>query len=538
MMLASRIDEHSSSAGVGRASRIPGTLQELLATLDGQGTLARGDAATRIAAVSSDSRRIAADTLFVAVHGTHADGLAFVRDACARGAAAIAIAETADVSQLDVDARVPIVRCASPQRFVALAATELAGRPSDAMRVVGITGTSGKTTTTYVLESIFRAAGAASGVIGTIEYRFPGHHEAAPLTTPDAVALQELLRRMRDAGVRQVAMEVSSHALAQDRATGVAFDVGVFTNISRDHLDYHGDMDDYLAAKAKLFVELLPASGKSSRAVLNAEDPRVMAIARDVRVPVMTFGRGGDVSCDDVTTDMHGMRGTIDLCGERVPFTTRLIGAPHLMNILAAAAAAHCLGIASADIRAGIEQLDGVPGRLEAIVAGQPFAVVVDYAHKPDALERSLASLRELTRGRLIVVFGCGGDRDKGKRPLMGEIAGRLADIVIITSDNPRTEEPMAILEAIERGVREASRAPVASQALGQTGQADGYVVEPERRAAIALAIGAARDGDLVLITGKGHEDYQIVGTTKHHLDDREEARSALRSRGFDGPRG
>ncbi|MBM4246517.1 MAG: UDP-N-acetylmuramoyl-L-alanyl-D-glutamate--2,6-diaminopimelate ligase [Deltaproteobacteria bacterium] len=535
MMLASRIDDHSP-AGAGRAPRAPGTLRDLLAALEGEGVLARGDDGTRVRSVSTDSRRVGGDTLFVAVQGRHADGLAFVRDACARGAVAIAVPAGADLALLGVD--VPIVRCTSPQRFVALAASELAGRPSDAMKVVGITGTSGKTTTSYILEAIFRAAGRGPGVIGTIEYRFPGHHEEAPLTTPDAVALQGLLARMRDGGVDHVAMEVSSHALAQDRVTGVAYDVGIFTNISRDHLDYHGDMDDYLAAKARLFRELLPASRKASGAVLNAEDPRVMAIAPDLRVPVSTFGRGGDVSCDDLETDMHGMRGTLDLHGERVRFRSRLVGAPHLMNILAAAAAAHRLGIATRDVCTGIESLTGVPGRLEPIAQGQPFAVVVDYAHKPDALERSLQSLRELTRGRLIVVFGCGGDRDKGKRPLMGEIAGRLAEIVIITSDNPRTEEPMAILEAIESGVRGASRAPVASQALGQTGGAEGYVVVPERRAAIALAIGAARPGDLVLITGKGHEDYQIVGTTKHHLDDREEARSALRSLGYDGSQG
>lgn len=532
MMLASRIDDPPLAAGASPRAHVPATLRELLAAV-GEGTLVRGDAATRIRAVSADSRRIAPDTLFVAVHGAHADGLAFVRDAAARGAVAVVVADGADPAGLDVDPRVAVVHCALPQRFLAHAAAALAGRPSERMRVVGITGTSGKTTTSYILESIFRAAGHAPGVIGTIEYRFPGHSEPAPLTTPDAVALQGLLARMRDAAVSHVAMEVSSHALAQDRATAVAYDVGVFTNVSRDHLDYHGDMDEYLAAKARLFRELLPASGKQSHAVLNAEDARVMALAAELDVPVTTFGQGGDVSCTELHSDMSGMRGVIDLAGERLPFTTTLVGAPHLANVLAAAAAAYRLGIAPAHVAAGIAALAGVPGRLEAIAEGQPFAVVVDYAHKPDALERSLVSLRGLTKGRLIVVFGCGGDRDKGKRPLMGEIAGRLADVVIVTSDNPRTEEPMAILEAIERGVREASRTPVASQALGQTGQVDGYVVVPERRAAIALAIGAARDGDLVLITGKGHEDYQIVGTTKHHLDDREEARSALRSRGF-----
>jgi UDP-N-acetylmuramoyl-L-alanyl-D-glutamate--2,6-diaminopimelate ligase len=307
----------------------------------------------------------------------------------------------------------------------------------------------------------------------------------------------------------------------------------VFTNCSRDHLDYHGDLQAYFAAKARLFRELLPASSKRSAAVLNAEDPRVMSLAGELRVPCSTFGRGGEVSCTELVADMAGLRGTLDVAGRPLAFDSKLVGTPHLMNVLAATAVAHRLGIAHEAIRAGIEALPGVPGRLETIDEGQPFAVVVDYAHKPDALERSLASLRELARGRLIVAFGCGGDRDAGKRPLMGEIAGRLADLVIVTSDNPRTEDPMAIIAAIEDGVRAAARTAVAQEALGQTGHADGYVVVPERRAAIALAIEVAREGDLVLITGKGHEDYQIVGTTKHHLDDREEAREALRARGF-----
>lgn len=536
MMLASQVDDPHGTGHGRTGAAAPDTLGTLLMALAREGVLARGDASTPIRAVSVDSRRVGPGTLFVALPGTRTSGVEFVRDACARGATAVVVPIQTDLARLGIDASVPVVRSAAPHRFVALAAHELAGRPSEAMAVVGITGTSGKTTTSYLLESMFRAAGLAPGVVGTIEYRFSGHHEEAPLTTPDAVALQELLARMRGAAVSHVAMEVSSHALAQDRVTGVAFDVGVFTNCSRDHLDYHGDMEDYFAAKARMFRELLPSSGKRSSAVLNAEDPRVMALAADLEVPVTTFGRGGDVRCTELGTDMGGMRGTIDAGGERIAFASRMIGAPHLANILAATAAARALGLTTDAIRAGIESLDGVPGRLEAIDEGQPFAVVVDYAHKPDALERSLTSLRELTAGRLIVVFGCGGDRDKGKRSLMGEIAGRLADVVVITSDNPRTEEPMAILEAIEAGVRDADRTPVASQALGQTGQVDGYVVVPERRAAIALAIASARAGDLVLITGKGHEDYQIVGTTKHHLDDREEARTALHARGFARP--
>jgi len=535
MQLASHVDDPIGSGRQGGAAQGRGSLGALLATLRHEGVLARGEASTRIDAVSADSRHVTPGTLFVALPGTRTSGIEFVRDAAARGAAAVAVAAGADLDGLALAPGLPIVRCGTPQRFVALAAAEIAGRPSDQMAVVGITGTSGKTTTSYLLESMFRAAGHAAGVVGTIEYRFPGHHEASPLTTPDAVALQGLLARMRQARVSHVAIEVSSHALAQDRATGVAFDVGIFTNWSRDHLDYHGDMDDYFAAKARLFRELLPASGKSSAAVLNAEDPRVMALVPELGVPVTTFGRGGDVRCVDLVADMSGMRGTLDVAGERIPFATRMIGTPHLANILAAVAAARRIGLAPDAIRAGIENLTGVPGRLEAVDEGQPFAVVVDYAHKPDALERSLASLRELTRGRLIVAFGCGGDRDAGKRELMGESAGRLADVVIITSDNPRTEEPMAVIHAIEAGVRGAARTPVASEALGQVGHVDGYVVVPERRAAIALAIRAAQAGDLVLITGKGHEDYQIVGTTKHHLDDREEARAALRARGFAG---
>jgi UDP-N-acetylmuramyl-tripeptide synthetase len=537
MQLASRVDEPDGAPRRGAlATPRAGSLAALLAALPNEGLVVQGDASVAVSAVSADSRRVMPGTLFVALPGARTSGLEYVGEASARGAAAVALPVDADLRGLAIGQSLPIVRCASAQRFVALAASQLAGRPSERMRVVGITGTSGKTTTSYLLESIFRAGGHSPGVVGTIEYRFPGHHEDAPLTTPDAVALQALLARMLAAQVSHVAIEVSSHALAQDRATGVAFDVGIFTNCSRDHLDYHGDMDDYLAAKARLFRELLPASGKASRAVLNVEDARVMSLAGSLAVPVTTFGRGGDVSCVKLVTDMSGMRGTIDLGGVRMPFATRMIGAPHLANILAAAAAARELGFAAAVIQAGIESLTGVPGRLEGVRAGQPFAVVVDYAHKPDALERSLASLRELTSGRLIVVFGCGGDRDKGKRPLMGEIAGRLADLVIVTSDNPRTEEPMAIIDAIEAGVRAAARTPVASLALGQTGLADGYVVVPERRAAIALAIQAARAGDLVLIAGKGHEDYQIVGTTKQHLDDREEARTALRARGFVAP--
>lgn len=523
---------------VGGSAGAPGrggmTLGRLLAGIGGEHRLVHGEPETWIAGLSCDSRRVAPGDLFVALHGERLDGAEFVAQARARGAAAVAIAEQR-VGRIELDARCPLVACAVPRELVADAAAELAGHPSRALTMVAVTGTSGKTTTSYLLEAIFTAAGRTAGVVGTIEYRFAGHHEAAALTTPDAIELQALLARMRAEGTSHVAMEASSHALALDRLRCTALDAAVFTNFSRDHLDYHGDMEHYFAAKARLFRELLPASGKSSFAVLAADDPQVLSLRGELSVPVVTFGERGDVRCEGLVADRTGLRGTLLLGTQSVPLHSRLIGAPHLANILAAAATAWRLGMSPAAISAGIERCAAVPGRLETVHAGQPFDVVVDYAHKPDALECTLSSLRTLTRGRLIVVFGCGGDRDAGKRPLMGAIAARLADLTIVTSDNPRTEDPMAIISAIEEGVRREGRTPVAQEALGQTGHEVGYVVVPERRAAVRRAIEVAQAGDVVMIAGKGHEDYQIVGTAKHHLDDREEARAALAARGYEG---
>lgn len=489
--------------------------------------LVRGDASSEIAAVQIDSRRVTSGDLFVAIRGEDRDGTSYVGAALAAGARAIAV----EADQLDrvsgMAGEAAVIACGSARRFAAEAAAECAGHPSADLVLVAITGTSGKTTTAFLLEKIFEAAGHRAGLLGTIEYRFADEREVAPLTTPDAITLQELFRRMVDAGVTHAVMEASSHALAQGRLHATSCDAGVYTNLSRDHLDFHDDLETYAAEKARLFREVLPASGKPSFAVLNAADAEGRRLAEDLPIPHVSFGADGDVHAVDVVGDLDGLRGQLVFGGERVAFTSGLVGTPHLENILAASAAAWRLGIPVSAIVRGLAQCDGVPGRLEPVREGQPFAVIVDYAHKPDALERTIESLRRLTSERLILVFGCGGDRDVGKRKIMGEIAGRLADLVILTSDNPRTEDPLAIIEAIETGVRETSCARVAQEALGQRGGVE-YAVVPERRAAIRRSIEVARAGDLVLIAGKGHEDYQIVGTTKRHFDDREEVRRAL----------
>ena len=508
------------------------TLRELIESAVEPVQIARGDGATPVAGISCDSRRIAPGEIFAAISGHDAAGLRFARSACAAGAAAVAVDEAIVEAALDeVGPEVPILACSNLRRFVAEAAATLAGHPSRRLRVVAITGTSGKTTTSWLLESILSAAGAKVGLIGTIEYRCGAIRESAPLTTPDAVALQDLLARMEREGATHVVLEASSHALAQDRLWGLACDVGVYTNLARDHLDFHESLEAYGAAKARLFREILPRSVKPAVAVLGIESSPVAALADQLAVGVLTFGATADVHASQVCSSFEGTRGVLHLRGERVPFDTRLVGEPHLQNILAAAAAALALGVPASAIADGIGTCAGVPGRLEPILEGQPFAVFVDYAHKPDALARTLATLRPLTQGRLVAVFGCGGDRDAGKRPQMGEIAARGADLVLLTSDNPRGEDPLEILAQIETGVRMAPCVRVSAETLGDdTPGTSRYTILPDRRQAIQRAIEIARPGDVVLLAGKGHEDYQVVGHERLHLDDREEARRVLRA--------
>ncbi len=456
-------------------------LSELLRALGVEVIAERED--VEVGGVAADSRQVRPGDLFFALPGLHTDGRRHVAQALERGARAV-------VTSGEVDAgRAPVVRVAAPRRLLGRAAAVLAGDPSAALALVGVTGTN---------------------------YRFAGAERPAPLTTPDPIALQALLAEMRAAGTTDVAMEVSSHALAQERVAGCRFDAAVFTNLTRDHLDFHGDLESYYAAKAKLFLDELPAGGKPDPvAVVNVDDPAGARLAASVRTRCVRVGRAprADVRALEVETTLAGTRGVLALGSERLAFESRLVGAPHLENTLGAAAAAWALGTPAGAIARGLAAAEPPPGRLEQI-PGPGFTVMVDYAHTPDALARALDVLRPLTRGRLITVFGCGGDRDRGKRPLMGEAAGRRSDVVILTSDNPRTEDPLAILAEIEEGVHAAGTRP--------------HAVEPDRRAAIDLAVGLARRGDLVLVAGKGHEDYQIVGTVKRHLDDREEVRRAL----------
>jgi UDP-N-acetylmuramoyl-L-alanyl-D-glutamate--2,6-diaminopimelate ligase len=466
-----------------------------------------------VTGVVSDSRRVERGACFVAVPGFRQDARQFVPEAIARGAAVVVTeGEPAAVGVCQV--LVPSARLA-----LARLADAWHGRPSRALMVVGITGTNGKTTTSYLVEALLRARGLATGVIGTIQYVVGGQVRTAGQTTPEALDLQGMLAEMRDGGVRGVSMEVSSHALALSRADGIAFDVAVFTNLTQDHLDFHGSLDEYRRAKRRLF-ELLACSPKAGRtAVVNADDPssRAMVDGLDVRVLGFGLGTGADVRARTWTSTLDGIRMTAATPLGAIELTSPLIGEHNVMNVLGAVGVGVALELKPAAIAAALGAVAAVPGRFEQVRAGQPFLVVVDYAHTPDALQRVLVTARKLTPGRLAVVFGCGGDRDRGKRPIMGGIAARLADRVWITSDNPRSERPEAIVDEIAGGLVGITPPP-----------SEGHRTVPDRQQAIREALTWARAGDTVVIAGKGHETYQIVGANVLPFDDRDVARAML----------
>ncbi|MSQ47789.1 MAG: UDP-N-acetylmuramoyl-L-alanyl-D-glutamate--2,6-diaminopimelate ligase [Deltaproteobacteria bacterium] len=486
----------------------------------------QGSGDVEVTHLAYDSRTVQPGALFFALPGTKSDGTRFVDEAIRRGASAVVVPPGTLVPP-----QVPAIYSPTPRRLLGICADRFYQQPSRHLTMVGVTGTSGKTTTTYLVESIWRAMGWSPGVIGTINYRYRGRTLPAPFTTPEAVELQALLGAMRAEQVSHVVMEVSSHALAQERGHGCRWDGALFTNLGRDHLDFHTDLEDYFAAKSRLFFEELAASDKPRRfAAINADDPwgeRLLSQAIPGRVVTYGLQPGVTISARDVEKSFQGLRGTLRIASEEVSFSSALIGEPHLYNILAASSIAYALGVPAEVIAAGVACCSGVPGRLETVAMGQPFGVLVDYAHKPDAMEKTLRSVRQLTRGRLLTVFGCGGDRDRGKRPLMGEAAGRLSDVVILTSDNPRTEDPLHILAEAEPGLVQSGMKKVDDPAM-IGGLTQGYVVMADRRGAIQAALAGARPGDVVVIAGKGHEDYQIIGTTKSHFDDREEVRSYL----------
>jgi UDP-N-acetylmuramoyl-L-alanyl-D-glutamate--2,6-diaminopimelate ligase len=490
-----------------------------------------GDIEREITGLSYDSRRVDPGSVFFAIRGEKSDGHDFLQQAIERGASALVVARP-----MSGPAGTVLIRVRDVRRAMGLWSAHFFGNPSRRLKLVGITGTNGKTTCSYLVESIAMAAGLAPGIIGTINYRYGGHQIPAHQTTPESLDLESLLADMLQSSVNAVAMEVSSHALAQERVRGLQFDAALFTNLSRDHLDYHADMDDYFAAKSKLFTEHLARGAKEKRsAVIHGADPRgaeLMEMIRGKGVDIWSYGEGSqwDVHPLDVSSDVTGLRGRIFAKDRAFEFSSSMIGAANLQNILGATGVACALGLPSDVIAAGIRRLTTVPGRLEKVENQQGVAVLVDYAHTPDALEKVLMAVRPLTKGRVFAVFGCGGDRDRGKRPVMGEIAARLSDIAIVTSDNPRTEDPGSIIAEIERGLRKSGKIKIfkSSTERQKVDTKSGYYVEEDRREAIRIALSSAQPGDVVLIAGKGHEDYQILGKEKIRFDDREVAREEL----------
>jgi UDP-N-acetylmuramoyl-L-alanyl-D-glutamate--2,6-diaminopimelate ligase len=482
------------------------------------GATVRGDPGTEIRGLAYHTRDVADGTLFFCVPGLTFDGHEFAAAAVEAGAAAV-------VCERETGVEAPQALVPSVRRAMALAASAWYGHPSRELRVAGVTGTNGKTTTAHLIAGVFVAAGHPSGLLGTVVNRIGGADNPVKLTTAESLDLQRMFREMVEAGDEACALEVSSHALAQDRGVGIDFDAVVFSNLTRDHLDYHKDLEDYFGAKRRLF---LPDEARNGRAVavVNVGDEFGARLAEEC---APHYG-------DDLWTcavDEQGASGAVvvardlDLRADGSAFTLvcprlgldervslRLAARFNVENALAAATAGLALGLPGAAVLHGLAVTEGVPGRFQAVRAGQPFSVVVDYSHTPDSLENALEAARAVTDGRVFVVFGCGGDRDRGKRPIMGAIGARLADRSVITSDNPRTEEPLAIIDEIAAGV--------------PAGLASTVVVEPDRREAIRLALGEAQAGDTVVIAGKGHEQGQLIGDRKIPFDDRTVAEEEL----------
>ncbi len=487
-----------------------------------QGTGARGDLGgdPDIARVTGDSREVVPGAVFFALPGTVRDGHDFVPEAVRRGAVAI-VAERAVAS-----APAALLLAPSSRHAMAVAAANFHGRPGDALLLAGVTGTNGKTTVAWLVDACARAAGVPAAMFGTVVDRWPGVERPASFTTPESTAVQALLAEARAAGARAAVLEVSSHALAQERVSGMRFRVAAFTNLTRDHLDYHGDMERYFAAKRRLFLEHLAPDGT---AVVNVRDPWGARLADQLGPGRRLWRHGGrtgdELRVEEVVAGLSGIAATVQTPVGPVAFRSPLVGAHNLENLLCAAGVALALGLPPAAVARGLSESRGAPGRLERFAA-RGISVFVDYAHTDDALAHVLEALRALGPRRLLCVFGCGGDRDRGKRPLMGEAAGRGADVVIVTSDNPRSEDPLAIIGEILPGLERAGQRRLSATQLCLDGS--GYAVEPDRRSAIALAVAAAREGDAVLVAGKGHEATQVIGRESIPFSDREEARKAL----------
>jgi len=468
--------------------------------------------------------------LFVAIQGLSADGHDFIDEALARGASAI-------VTQKPVGAPGQgdpiVVEVENTRRALAALSGRFYGDPSENMVVIGITGTNGKTTTAFIIESILENAGFNVGVLGTLNCRYSGKTMESPMTTPESLDLQRILADMLHHGVTHVVMEVSSHAIDLFRVDSCCFDVGVFTNLSQDHLDYHGDMDSYWSCKKRFFTQHLNLAShkRRAKAVINCDDAKGPELAGVPGITALTTGCAEDhmVRSRQFQCDLSGITGEIASPAGAFEFESPLVGMHNLENILCAAGTGIALDLPLEAIKDGIEAVSCVPGRLEHVLNDTDRFVYVDYAHTPDALENVLSALKSMSGSRIICIFGCGGDRDKDKRPRMGEIAGRLSDLAVITSDNPRTEDPAEIIDHIVKGMDKVAPGRYLASDLTAGFETQGYVIEPDREKAIRLGISVSLPDDTVLIAGKGDERYQIIGNRRVPFDDRKEAKAALR---------
>jgi len=493
--------------------------------LDGQQILEhRGKNDIEIKGIAADSRKVKDGYVFVAIKGSRENGHGYLTDAVRKGARALVV-QDAEMGLIGAT----VVRLPDTRGALFDLADRFYDYPARHMDLIGITGTNGKTTTSYLLEAILTEAGKEVGVIGTINYRFKGNSFDASLTTPDPIDLMRLMREMRDAGVTHVIVEVSSHSLDQGRTQGLPWSRAVFTSFSRDHLDYHSSMEEYFRAKSLLFDSLKETQHNGEvRAILNMDDPKGQALESMTKVPVVSYGLENRwlVRAADIESTLQGLRFRLMSSEGETVVTSPLLGRINVYNTLAAAATGLTYGIEVKTIASGIQCLSSVPGRLERVQNKKGLFILVDYAHTPDALEKALQTVRELTEARVITVFGCGGDRDRGKRPQMGRIAGDYSDLAIITSDNPRGEDPEHIVSEIEPGAREAGLHVID---LDSSHTSRGYLVIIDRKQAIRAAMDVAHKGDIVLIAGKGHEHYQIIGKTKRYFNDVEEAALAAR---------
>lgn len=489
-----------------------------------------GETRKEIQGIAYHSKEVRPGFLFAALRGFETDGHHFIDDAIERGAEAILLEEGPEVKGKT------LIFVPNSRQALARVSKTFYGNPSSQISLVGVTGTNGKTTTTFLLESILNQGGFSVGVIGTINYRYRQKVLPASNTTPESLDLQRILREMLEEGVSHVVMEVSSHGLDLGRILGCEFDGAVFTNFTSDHLDYHQTLERYFESKRKLFSQYLMNSQKKGRfAVTNGDDPRGEDIVREIDLPILRYGLEStcDVSAKEIRLSFEGISCQINTPKGGFSIRSKLTGRFNLYNILAAVATGVGLGLSPEVLKAGVERIEGVSGRFEKVENQKGIYVIVDYAHTHDALERVLFGLKDMltssqNKGKIITVFGCGGDRDRTKRPRMGEVAARYSDLVVLTSDNPRTEDPLLIIEEVEQGFHLHSLEEWHPDRMETWRIRKGYLKIPDRREAIRRAIRIALPGDIVLIAGKGHEDYQIIGKKKIPFDDRIEAKRAL----------